>query len=225
MVLHELGFENDVEIQMLNDRIAEHKTPEMLKLNPNGRLPILIDHKNNNFTLWESGAIVQYLVDKYDTEKKISFSEETDRYHAIQWLAFQISGQGPYYGQLGWFALYHHEKLPSAINRYAEEIHRIMSVLDGVLKSRPSGSLVGDKISYADISFVPWQNLMLYLNNEPLIERKLDNWEDEYPAVSKWVKTVMDRPAVKSARAVQKELGDIMAAKIAAAKAMEEKTD
>lgn len=92
MVLHELGYENDVEIIMLNDRTNEQKTPEMLQLNPNGRLPILIDHENNDLVIWESGAIIQYIVDKYDTDKKISFENEANKFHAIQWLSFQISG-------------------------------------------------------------------------------------------------------------------------------------
>lgn len=62
------------------------------------RLQILIDHKNNDFTLWESGAIIQYLVEKYDKEGKLS-AQGDDKHLVAQWLAFQISGQGPYFGE------------------------------------------------------------------------------------------------------------------------------
>lgn len=67
------------------------------QLNPNGRIPILIDHKNNDFTLWESAAIIEYLCDKYDTQGKLA-GKGDDKYLVAQWLAFQISGQGPYFG-------------------------------------------------------------------------------------------------------------------------------
>lgn len=115
-------------------------------------------------------------------------------------------------------------KLPSAINRYAEEIHRITSVLNCALKSSPSGSLVGDKISYADISFASWQSQLKVVNGHPLIERKLDDWETLYPTVSKWLKTILDRPAIQSAIAVQKKLSEQMTAKIEAGEAVHEKT-
>ena len=74
-----------------------------------------------------------YLVDKYDPEHKISAAGGEDKYHQLKWMAFQISGQGPYYGQAFWFAFWHPEKLPSAIERYKKEMKRVMGVLDGVL--------------------------------------------------------------------------------------------
>lgn len=72
--------------------LGENKAPEFTKLNPNGRLPALVDHSNNDFTIWESGAIMLYLVGKYDTEHKISFADFDSTAIANQYLMFQMSG-------------------------------------------------------------------------------------------------------------------------------------
>jgi glutathione S-transferase len=72
--------------------LGENKGPEFTKLNPNGRLPALVDHSNNDFTIWESGAIMLYLVGKYDTEHKISFADFDSNATANQYLMFQMSG-------------------------------------------------------------------------------------------------------------------------------------
>lgn len=72
----------------------EQKAPEHTRYNPNGRIPTLIDHRNGDFVIWESNAILLYLVDKYDKEHKISVTDEKDKYAMLQWLFFQASGQG-----------------------------------------------------------------------------------------------------------------------------------
>lgn len=111
-VLGELGLE--YEFIYLDSEKEEHKSPEHTKYNPNGRIPTLIDHANNDFVIWfvprlvcsvlpgdphpycprESCAIMQYLVDKYDPEHRISVSGTDEKYHQLQWLFFQASGQG-----------------------------------------------------------------------------------------------------------------------------------
>lgn len=101
----------------------------------------------------ESDAILLYLVDTYDREHKISVSDVNEKYTQLQWLFFQASGQGPYFGQLGWFAFFHQEKIPSAIERYKNEVKRVLSVLDGVLSKQ--SWLVGGKPTIADLSFFP----------------------------------------------------------------------
>lgn len=78
---------------------TECKQPAYLAVNPNGRCPALSD-PNTGLTLWESGAIIEYLVETYDTQHTISFSTSPEKYHLKQWLHFQTSGQGPYFGQL-----------------------------------------------------------------------------------------------------------------------------
>ena len=72
----------------------EQKSPEHTNLNPNGRITTLIDHKNGDFAVWESNAILLYLVEKYDKENKLGVSNENDKYTLLQWLFFQASGQG-----------------------------------------------------------------------------------------------------------------------------------
>ena len=91
-MLEELGL--TYEPVYLDFSAGEHKKAPFTDLNPNGRIPALVDHHNGDFTLWESDAIILYLVDKYDTEKRVSVADEKERYHLIQWLFFQASGQG-----------------------------------------------------------------------------------------------------------------------------------
>jgi glutathione S-transferase len=95
MVCEELGLPYELD----DVQFADLKKPEFLKINPNGRMPAIHD-PNTNLTLWESGAIIEYLVEKYDTENKLSFaSGSTDAYLAKQWLFFQVSGM---YWSVSW---------------------------------------------------------------------------------------------------------------------------
>ncbi len=181
---------------------SDVKKSSYTAINPNGRLPAIHD-PNTNLTLWESGAIVEYLIEQYDKEpRKLSFEPgSNDAFLAKQWLFFQVSGQGPYYGQAGWFLLFHHEKLPSALQRYVDEVHRVMGVLEGWLgkqKEEYEGKgglgdgpwLVGNRISYADLAFLPWQ---------VVIEMVLgDKFNDEgFPLVREWLGKMLERDAVK----------------------------
>ena len=101
----------------------------------------------------ESNAILTYLIDRYDTEHKISAVSEGDKAKQLQWLFFQASGQVPYYGEFARWAIYAEEKIPSAIERYKKEIERVLGVLDGVLSKQEW--LVGGKLTIADLSFIP----------------------------------------------------------------------
>lgn len=86
MVAEELSLPYDLE----DIQFDQLKKPDFLKINPNGRMPAIHD-PNNDFTLWESGAIIEYLTEKYDTENKISFAQGSNEYYlAKQWLAFQV---------------------------------------------------------------------------------------------------------------------------------------
>ena len=101
----------------------------------------------------ESDAILLYLVERYDPEHKISAATEAEKYQQLQWLFFQSSGQGPYFGQAAWFIRLHSEQIPSAQERYRNEIKRIWAVLESVLSKQEW--LVGDKCTVSDISFIP----------------------------------------------------------------------
>lgn len=105
----------------------------------------------------ESCAILAYLVDKYDPEHKISASTEADKAKQLQWLFFQASGQGPYFGQYSWFTRYHPEKVPSAVERYRKEMERVLGVLDGVLAKQEW--LVAGKPTVADLAFLQYVSL------------------------------------------------------------------
>ncbi|KAF7797157.1 hypothetical protein EIP86_008349 [Pleurotus ostreatoroseus] len=190
IVLEELGL--TYEPIYLDFQKQEQKAPEHTKFNPNGRIPTLIDHQNNDFFLWESDAILTYLVDKYDTEHKISAATEEDKYRQLQWLFFQASGQGPYFGQAAWFSFFHPEKIPSAQERYRNEIVRVFGVLDGVLSKQEW--LVGGKLSVTDLSFVPWNEFALNILNSQI---EGFSFEKQFPAVSAWQARMEARESVK----------------------------
>ncbi|MBW0495363.1 hypothetical protein O181_035078 [Austropuccinia psidii MF-1] len=168
---------------------GEHKAESYTKYNPNGRIPTIIDHKNNDFVLWESNAILEYIAYTYDKDHKFVVKDPLEKYKQLQWLFFQASGQGPYFGQAFWFATHHPEKIPSAIERYMNETKRVLGVLESVLSKQEW--LVGNKYTIADLSFVPWNNAAFHA-----IVKDSDIAKT-YPGVDKWMKKISERPAIK----------------------------
>ncbi|KAH8914005.1 glutathione S-transferase C-terminal-like protein [Atractiella rhizophila] len=185
IVLECLGL--DYQHIYMDFKKGEHKGPEHTKLNPNGRVPTLIEHKNNDFTIWESCAIITYLADKYDTERKLSAATPEDKFIELQYLFFQASGQGPYFGQFGWFTFFHPEKITSAQERYKNEINRVWSVLEDILSKKEW--LGGSKCTVADLSFITW--------NEMAINTKAIDDPEKYPKVFEWHKKMVEMPPVK----------------------------
>jgi glutathione S-transferase len=160
-----------------------------------------IDDPNTGLRLWESGAIVQYIVEQYDTEHRLSYPSLKEKHLCNQWLAFQISGQGPYFGQAGWFNVLHPEKLPSAMERYNNELKRVLGVLEGALEGRQW--LVGDKITFADLSFSLWNERIDALILCPP-EKKFDG----FPNVQAWHERITSRPAWKAIMKKRDQLMD-----------------
>ncbi|KAK4105366.1 glutathione S-transferase [Parathielavia hyrcaniae] len=200
-ILDELNIPKEVDPVQFSDV----KQPAYLAINPNGRMPSIHD-PNTNLTLWESGAIVEYLIETYDTDRKISFAPGShEAYLAKQWLFFQTTGQGPYYGQAVWFTRYHPEKLPSVQTRYFNEMKRVTAVLEGHLAKQKEEHgakdgfdgpwLVGNKLSYADLAFVPWQRYVAGIIKGA--GQEFD--EAEYPLVTEWVAKMSGRESVKAA--------------------------
>lgn len=111
-------------------------------------------------------------------------------------LHFQMSGQGPYFGQLAWFKNYHPEKIQSAVDRYTKEIKRVCSVIDAHLKSTGKEYLVGDKYTYADLSFVPWNILVGWLAGEEF-EKEI---QKDLPTYWAWWQRVLSRDAVQKVK-------------------------
>lgn len=149
-----------------------------------------IEDPNTGLVLWESGAIIEYLIDRYDTSAKLTFTSLPEIYHAKQWLHFQMSGQGPYFGQAAWFTHYHKEKIPSAVERYRGEVKRVTMVLDNALEGKEY--LVGNKCSYADLSLIVWSKMIPYLFGD----EKLPDFAGEYLNYHAWIERLLARPAV-----------------------------
>lgn len=188
IVLEELNL--PYEMKMVE--MPEMKRPDFEKINPNGRVPAIED-PNTGIVLWESGAIVEYLCETYDKAQALSYGDKSPEKHLIrQWLYFQVSGQGPYFGQKAWFTFFHQEKgLTSAIERYANEIKRVVGVLDNHLAKTGTGWLVGNKCTYADLSFVPWDMMLPFLMGDEGTKVM-----ESAPHFKKWHDAMMARPAV-----------------------------
>ncbi|KAG6001353.1 hypothetical protein E4U21_004429 [Claviceps maximensis] len=163
------------------------KSEPFLSLNPNGRLPGLED-PNTNVSVWESGAIIDYLIDQYDTTQKLSYATSPEKHQTRSWEHFQMSGQGPYFGQLVWFLRYSPDKIPAAVDRYSKEVERVTGVIDAHLRKNKTDYLVGDRVTYADLMFVPWAVLIVDFVKDIDLSR--------FEAYSAWLKRLTDRPVV-----------------------------
>jgi len=157
----------------------EQKKSEYLKLNPNGRIPTIIDRENENFVVFESGAILIYLAEQ---SGKLLPEHPDKRSVVLQWLMFQMGGIGPMQGQAHVFYRYAPEKIEYAINRYQNETFRLYKVLDDQLKEN---EYLADDFSIADIATWPWVRRHQWAGLE--IE-KLYN-------LRRWVENLENRPA------------------------------
>lgn len=138
------------ETKFVNIGQGEQKTPEFLAINPNGRIPAIIDREADNLAIFESGAIMIYLAEKTG---KLMPADPAGRAKVIQWLMFQMGGIGPMMGQANVFYRYFPEKIQSAIDRYQNEGRRLFEVLDGHLNGR---EWLADDFSIADIANWCW---------------------------------------------------------------------
>jgi GST-like protein len=164
---------------------GEQFKPEFLAITPNHRIPAIVDPDGpggNTLTLFESGTILIYLAEKAG---KLIPNDPAARLHCLQWLMFQMGGVGPMFGQYNHFAAYAPEKLPYAIERYANEVGRLHRVLQRRLVE--SEYLAGPEYSIADIATFPW------VRNPH--RRSVDL--AQYPAVRRWHDAIASRPAVQ----------------------------
>ncbi|CCG84377.1 protein of unknown function [Taphrina deformans PYCC 5710] len=199
MVLNELGIPYEtVLVDVFSSGSGMSKGEFTETINPNGRIPAIVDHLDDgDFVLWESVAIIGYLVSRYDAAHTYSFTGPRETAEMNQWLLYQASGQGPYFGQASWFVYYHPEKnLTSVIQRYRDEVRRVNGVLDGVLRKN-GGWLVGGKCSVADLAFVIWTDVVV--NWKPVMGDDFD-LAKEAPAVHRWFNQMMALPGVDSVR-------------------------
>ncbi|KAJ5134383.1 glutathione S-transferase [Penicillium atrosanguineum] len=179
MILEELKVPYEPKLVDLSDL----KKKPYESINRNGR------DLNTGITIWESGAILEYMGDTYDKQHTISFTAGSKEYYeSKQWLHYQVSGQGSYFGQAAWFTVYHPEKVPSAVERHVNDIRRVSGVLNRSLQNKEY--LVGGKYSYVDAVFVPWFEVAaLFWSKEMVLE-------NEFPRVNSWLNRIKARPAI-----------------------------
>ncbi|KAL8959699.1 MAG: hypothetical protein Q9193_003477 [Seirophora villosa] len=160
-----------------------------------------IEDPNTGLTLWESGAIILYLIEQYDTEKRLTYDTLIERNQLVQWLMFQMSGQGPYYGQATWFHVLHPEKVPSVIQRYVDESRRVCGVLEGCLQGK--NWLVGEKITFADLAFVSWNDRL-----DVVLMVGAEIKFSGFPNVQAWHERMVSRPSWNKAMEIRAKLMD-----------------
>ncbi|HMU89954.1 MAG TPA: glutathione S-transferase N-terminal domain-containing protein [Pseudomonadales bacterium] len=177
IMLEEIGL--DYNVIALNLAAGEQKSPAFLAINPNGRIPAIVDRDEEDFAIFESGAILVYLAEK---SGQLLPTDRKGRSRVMQWLMFQMGGIGPMQGQANVFFRYFEEKLPAVISRYQNETRRLYQVLDGQLAQHEY--LCGD-YSIADIANWSWV--------------RAHNWAgvaiDDLPHLQRWHDTLQARPA------------------------------
>jgi len=151
----------------------EQKEDRYLEINPNGRIPTIVDHDNDDFAVFESGAILIYLAEKTG---KFLPTDIKGRSTVIQWLMFQMAGIGPMQGQANVFYRYAPEKIEYAISRYQRETMRLYEVLDNRLKDNEY--LAGDFYSIADMATYPWITLHNWAGVEMDDLANLKRWKE-----------------------------------------------
>jgi len=179
VALEELGLPYQVHaIDLLS---GAQRAPDYLAINPNGRIPAIVDHDADDFAVFESGAILIYLAEKTG---QLMPSDAKGRSRVLQWLMFQMGGIGPMMGQANVFYRYFPEKIQPAIDRYQGESKRLFRVLDGHLKEHEY--LAGD-YSIADIANWAWV--------------RTHKWSgvgvEDLPHLQRWLNAIRARPAVQ----------------------------
>jgi GST-like protein len=157
------------------------KQPDFLKINPNGRIPAIVDREEGDFPIFESGAIMLYLAEKTG---KLMPTDRKGRSRVTQWLMFQMAGVGPMQGQANVFFRYFPEKLQPAIDRYQNETRRLYTVLDTQLSR---GEYLAGDYSIADIANWAWV--------------RIHDWSgvsvDGLPNLQRWLAAIEQRPAAR----------------------------
>ena len=186
IMLEELGLEYNVHAVDLFD--AEQFTPEFKALNPNSKIPVIVDPDGPGgapFTVFESGAILIYLAEK--TGSPLLPAEPRARSVVIQWLMFQMANTGPLFGQYHHFHSHAKERIPYAIARYGKEVNRLYDVLNDRLGE--SANVAGDDYTIADLANYTWIERF----ERPDLDLDIGN----RPALRRWYDAVSARPAVE----------------------------
>ncbi len=191
IALEELGLPYEAHKVTLSD--ADVKSPAFLSLNPNNKIPAIIDPNGPGgapIGLFESGAILIYLAEKTG---KLMGSTPADKYKTIQWLMFQMGGVGPMFGQLGFFVKFAGTAVTDPIprDRYIAEARRLLAVIEKELDGK---DWITGAFSIADIALAPWINGLEFYGAKPLV-----GW-DQLTNVPAYVARFYARPAVEKAK-------------------------
>ena len=184
ILLEELGLPYTVKPVQLGK--LEQKEEWFLRINPNGRIPTIVDRAEDDFPVFESGAILVYLAEKTG---QLLPSDARGRSRVMQWLMFQMGGVGPMQGQANVFFRYAPEKIPFAIERYQKEVRRLYEVLDRRLGE---SQYLADDYSIADIATWPWVSIAGWAGVAT----------EGLPHLQRWLEQIGKRPAVEKGRAV-----------------------
>ncbi|TDK42362.1 glutathione S-transferase family protein [Antarcticimicrobium luteum] len=189
IMLEETGLPYEAHKVTLAD--ADVKSAEFLSLNPNNKIPAIIDPNGPDggpMALFESGAILIYLAEKTG---KLLGDTATERMQIIQWLMWQMGGVGPMFGQLGFFYAFGGAEIedPRPRQRYITETRRLLAVLEGRLEGR---GWVCDDYSIADIAIAPWLRVL-----ERYEAREIVGWAD-FPRTNAYLDRFLQRPAVQT---------------------------
>jgi GST-like protein len=183
IMLEETGL--PYRVHKINLGAKEQTRPEYLKINPNGKIPAIIDTdgpEGKPLAIFESAAILVHLAQK---SGKFLPTEPRARYATLEWLMFQIANIGPMYGQAFHFRSVAPERVPYAIDRYTNEVGRLIGVMDRRL--REHAHLAGEEYTIADIACWPW------VRNSHSFGFNMEN----FPNVQRWVSAIAERPAVR----------------------------
>ena len=191
IALEEMGLPYETHLVTLAD--ADVKSPAFLSLNPNNKIPAIIDPDGPDgapIGLFESGAILIYLAEK---SGKLLGSTPAQKYKTIQWLMFQMGGVGPMFGQMGFFVKFAGAAIedPRPRDRYLAETKRLLAVLEGELAGK---DWITGEFSIADIAIAPWVNALEFYGAKPLV-----GW-DQMPNLRAYVARFYARPAVDKAK-------------------------
>ncbi len=189
IALEELGLDYDPHLVTLSD--VDVKSPEFLALNPNNKIPALIDPNGPDgelVELWESGAILIYLAEKTG---KLMPANGAAKYDVIKWVMFQMGGLGPMLGQLGFFVKFAGSQIedPRPRDRYVAEAKRLLAVLDGALDGK---EWISGDYSIADIAIAPWLRALDFYGAKEIV-----GWDD-LKNVPAYLDRFLERPAVQT---------------------------
>ncbi|EQB45224.1 hypothetical protein CGLO_15924 [Colletotrichum gloeosporioides Cg-14] len=212
--------ELDLEYKLVTIDIVTqaNKKPWFLKINPNGRIPAMsdVDGSGREIRIFESGAILEYLVARYDKDNRTSYPYNfTEYWETVSWLTWQMAGVGPIQGQASHFTSKKStecaqcevsrslswpcphligsagEEVPYALSRYVHETRRLYRVLDAHLAQSAFGYIIGDRVTIADIAIWPWVSAYKYSGLSTI---------DDFPHIKKWLSLVLQRPGFEKGR-------------------------